>query len=66
MAMEDVTAYKTSDGKLWEDHKAAAAHEKCLVRKETIESWVERHCYSQMHTSDIADALYDYGHELGV
>lgn len=66
MAMESVSAYKTSDGKLWGDPRDATAHEKSLTRRKEIEDWVDRHCFSQMHTSDIVDELVEHGHEIGV
>ena len=66
MAMNEVFAFKTSDGELFESKSEACKHEDELQRTNTIREWVGRHCYSQMHTGDIEDALVEFGDELGI
>lgn len=66
MAMNEIFAFKTSDGKLFERKSEARKHEDALQRTNTIREWVERHCFSEMHTGDIVDALVEFGDELGI
>lgn len=63
-----ITAFETSDGKVFKLEEEADKHEKELIRKEFNESWVVTHLgrvTSPTFTSDeIVAALNDHGLEL--
>lgn len=66
MGIETITAYKTADGKVFEDEKKAKRYDAELARNATLRDWASRHCYHGMTASDVADELIEHGHELGV
>lgn len=61
-----VEAYKTTDGVLFLDRERAIHYQKALDRKDTITTWVEKHCCYEMSKQDVVDILVEHGSEIGI
>ena len=57
--MNKITAFKTSDGKVFEDEIEAGVHEATLKRRKAVEALVEEHCYRDMGKSAIVDMMLE-------
>lgn len=55
--MITVTAFKTSDGKIFEDSDEATKHERHLVLAARLEEFAKEHCYRDMSVLDFKDAM---------
>ena len=66
MSLKEVTAWETSDSKLFAGRSEASKHQWHLDRKESIDEWVKQHCYFEMGIRGIAEALLDHGHEIAI
>lgn len=64
MAVEEVKAYKTSDGKMFTNPNEAATHEREIVLRAKIEEFVDRHYFSGVTRSDVSDILIENSDEL--
>ena len=62
--MKKIEAYKTSDGKVFEDENLALEHEKSIAETSAIMELVERECYNGMNKTEIARFIREYKGEL--
>ena len=64
MQVKQVQAYETTDGQLFKEQSEAQARQKDLDTMAAIQTFVDSHCYSGMHSTDVYDILYDNRDEL--
>ena len=57
--MDKITAYKTSDDKVFEDEAEALAHDAALKRRKAIEDLVEEYCYRDMNKGEIVNMMLE-------
>jgi len=62
--MKKIEAYKTTDGKVFEDENLALEHEKSIAEVSAITELVERECYTGMNKTEIARFIIEYKKEL--
>lgn len=62
--MKEIKAFRTEDGKVFQNKIAATRHESNLAKRKTIESFVEKYCWSGMLKTDIKDVLFDHLDEI--
>lgn len=64
MATIEIIAYKTSDGKIFENESDAVDYETTTRLKNKIEAFVVTHGFEGMEQSDIEDLIFEKRNEL--
>lgn len=64
MNLKSITAYKTSDGLIFEDEGNANEHQTSLNLSNKISKFVETYCYSGMTNNDVYDIIMENLDEL--
>jgi len=64
MAINNVSAYQTSDGELFIDERAAKHYEKKLIVENFIERLIEENGHYHMDKDDVKDIFYKNLDEL--
>lgn len=62
--MEEVKAYRTSDGRLHDEKHDALLHETDVQMRAAIGDFVDQYAFSAMTTGDVVDMLLERYHEL--
>ena len=58
--MRPITAYKTSDGQVFEDEAEAKRHQDAVDLKAELESFVESFYYSSIRAEDVVDGMMEH------
>jgi len=62
--MEEIKAYRTSDGKVFDDKECAEEHEQEINGLQEIESFCENHMCRDMSYFEIAKVIHEERKEL--
>jgi len=64
VGMEEIKAFRASDGKIFLTSAEANLHESVITRTKTIVGFVEDHCWNNMNKGDVICVLEEHVEDL--